>query len=133
MSRSTRRVLAAGGVGVALLLAVPAALAHQTVTSNGVSVTVHVAPDDEPQAGKPAQFTVVKVKRKGWRFRIGHCGCRLKIVDAEGRKVFDRPVNTTRTRVTFPRAAAYQVTFSGHVTRKGHRRSFAAGFAYRAS
>jgi hypothetical protein len=133
MSTSTRRVLAAGGVGMALLLAAPVALAHQTVTSNGVSVTVHVAPDDEPQAGKPSQFTVVKVKRKGWHFRIGRCGCRLRIVDASGREILDRAVNTARTSVTFPRAAAYQLTFSGRVTRKGHRRSFAAGFAYRAS
>ena len=49
MTRRTTGVLL--GFAVALLCA-GAAWAHQTATNNGVTVTVHVAPDDEPVAAR---------------------------------------------------------------------------------
>jgi hypothetical protein len=115
------------------LVAAPSALAHQTVTSNGVAVTVHVAPDDEPQAGQPATISVLGAKRKGWRFRFATCRCRLTVTDSAGSRLLDRAVRTKRTTFTFPRAGAYEVAVAGRVTRGKKTRKFTAKFAYRAS
>jgi hypothetical protein len=127
-------VLAAGTAAVAALgAAVPAALAHQTITSNGVAVTMHIAPDDSPVAGRPAQIVLVGARRHGWRFDRARCGCHLKITSSSGAVVFNRDVRRRVVAFTFPRAGAYQLAFSGHLRHGGHRRSFNAKFAYRAS
>ena len=117
----------------AALVAAPGALAHQTTTSNGVAVTVHVAPDDEPQAGRPAAINVMSARRKGFRFSFRTCGCRLTVTDSSGAVLLNRAVRTKRTTFTFPRSGAYEVAVSGRVKRGSKSRKFNAKFAYRAS
>jgi hypothetical protein len=120
-------------VCLAVLIAAPAALAHQTVTSNGVAVTIHVAPDDEPQAGQPAAINVLGARRKGYKFSFRTCGCRLIVTDSSGAKLLDRAVRAKRTTFTFPRSGAYEITVSGRVKRGSRSRKFTARFAYRAA
>jgi uncharacterized ParB-like nuclease family protein len=126
------RTVATVAACAAALTAAPSALAHQTVTSNGVSVTVHVAPDDEPQAGQPAAINVLGARRKGYRFSFKTCGCRLTVSDSSGAKLLDRAVRAKRTAFTFPSSGAYEITVSGRVRRGRSSRKFTARFAYRA-
>jgi hypothetical protein len=128
-----RVVLAfAVALAAAAYLAVPA-LAHQSVTSNGATVTMHVEPNDEPEAGSPASIRVLKVAVSSRaRFRFSTCGCRIKISDSSGHVLRDKAMQS-RTKYTFPKAGAYKLTYSGSYTRSGKRKRFSASFAIRAS
>lgn len=126
-----RRVLLAATAATALL-AVPA-LAHQTASSNGARVTLHVNPDDAPEAGVATAIRVIKVavpRRASFTYR--KCRCRLKITNSAGRVLADRRMNT-RATFTFPSAGAYRLTYSGRYRRSGRTKKFAASFAIRAS
>jgi hypothetical protein len=108
------------------------ALAHQTVTSNGARVTMHVDPDDEPQVGRSSSIRVLKVAvPRGSRFSFSSCGCRLKITNSAG-AVLRNSAMQSRTTFKFPKAGAYRLTYSGSYTRSGKRKRFAASFAVRA-
>jgi hypothetical protein len=116
---------------MAAYLAIPA-FAHQTVTSNGARVTLHVDPNDEPEAGTAASIRVLKVAvSSSSRFTFRSCSCRIKISDSSGHVLRDKAMQS-RTKYTFPRAGAYKLTYSGYYTRSGKRKRFAASFAIRA-
>jgi hypothetical protein len=131
--RRSARVAALASAITALAVAVPA-LAHQTSVSRGVAVTVHVLPDDEPVAGQPATIVAVNVRPpRGGRFAFRTCTCRVRVRTAAGTVVLNRRTGK-RTPFTFPQAGAYQITYSGtYRSKRGTTRSFAAGFAIRAS
>jgi hypothetical protein len=113
--------------------AVPA-LAHETVTDHGVAVTMHVLPDDDPQAGKAATITIVGVKPpKNGRFAFKRCTCRIKVTTASGDVLVNRRTGK-RTPFVFPDPAAYEITYAGTYRAKGGRtKHFSATFAIRAS
>jgi hypothetical protein len=108
--------------------------AHQTVFDHGVAVTLHVAPDDEPVAGRPATITVVAVKPPpGGRFRFGACACRVKVTSATGSVLLSR-LTAKRTTFVFPDPAAYEIAYSGtYRAKNGRTKRFSAVFAIRAS
>lgn len=111
----------------------PVAQAHQTVSSNGARVTMHVNPDDEPQAGVPTSIRVLSVKvPSGGRFSFSSCRCRVLIKNSSATTLLSRAM-TTRTTFEFPSAGAYQITYSGQYRRSGRTKKFAARFAIRAS
>ena len=109
------------------------AAAHQTSSSNGARVTVHVSPNDEPRAGSPSTVSVtrVAVPRRA-RFSFGSCRCRLRVTTSGRAVVADRAMGR-RTRVTFPRAGAYRLVYSGSYRQGGRSKRFAASFSIRAS
>ena len=128
--KSTTLIL---GAAVALGLTAAPAIAHQTVTSNGARVTLHVNPDDAPEAGVPSSIRVLSVKVPSRsRFAFRTCRCAIRITDSAGRVVMSRSMKTSTT-FTFPRAGGYQITYSGKYTRSGRTKRFAAKFAIRAS
>jgi hypothetical protein len=136
MQPAPRRAAAAAalllGGGVLAATAAPAG-AHQTAYGNGVAVTMHVAPDDAPVAGVPATVNVVRVAppRGGrWSFRTGRPT--LRITDSSG-KVVRTGRAKRHQKVTFKRAGAYQLVFSGRYKKAGRYRSFTTRFAIRAS
>lgn len=129
MHRVVLSVVAA--LAMTTFFAVPAG-AHQTVSSNGARVTMHVNPDDQPEAGQASLIKVLKVAvPRGARFGYSSCGCRLKISDSAGRVLRDGRM-TTRATFRFPSSGAYKLTYSGSYTRSGKRKRFAAAFAIRA-
>ena len=129
MSRLVLAMLAA--LAAAAVFTIPA-LAHQTVSSNGARVTLHVDPNDEPEAGVSTSIRVLKVAvPRGARFRYSSCGCRLKITNSAG-TILRNAAMRTRTTFRFPSAGAYRLTYSGKYTRSGKRKRFSASFAIRA-
>jgi hypothetical protein len=129
MSRHVLAMLAA--LAATAFFTIPA-LAHQTVSSNGARVTLHVDPDDEPEAGRSTSIRVLKVAvPRGARFSYSSCRCRLKISNSAGTVLRDAPM-TTRTTFRFPSAGAYRLTYSGRYSRSGNRKRFSASFAIRA-
>jgi hypothetical protein len=113
---------------------VASAVGHQTVADRGTAVTMHVQPDDAPLVGKPATIVVVKVAPpKGGRFTFRACTtCRLRVADASGHVLLSKRV-ASRTSFTFPKPAAYEITYSGSYRAKNRRiRTFRASFAIRA-
>ena len=56
------------------LVGAGAGYAHDRETNNGVSVTVHIAPDDDPIATQPATIVVEKVETKA-KFTWATCKC----------------------------------------------------------
>jgi hypothetical protein len=106
--------------------------AHQTESNRGVSVTMHVTPDDEPVSGQPSRVIVTKVRPNRGKFSWKSCKCYLRISDSTGRVVLNRKAKRT-TRFTFPRASAYELVFTGRVRRGGSFKRFRVDFAVRAS
>jgi hypothetical protein len=115
------------------VIAVAPASGHQIASNNGVSVQVHVNPNDEPVAGVATTIWVVRVKALNATFAWTTCRCRLEVVDSSGTPVLNSVARAPRTPVTFPEAKAYGITFSGRVKRKGVWRSFKVSYAIRAS
>ena len=116
---------------ILLMLGAATAPGHQTESSKGVSVTVHVTPDDEPVVGRVSTITA-RVKPSRGRFTWRSCKCYLRITDSSGRVVLNRRAKRTQ-RFTFPRATAYEIVFSGRVKRGGSYKRFRVDFAVRAS
>ncbi len=130
MNRFVLATLAA--VAAAAFFTIPA-LAHQTVSSNGARVTLHVNPDDAPEAGVTTTIKVTKVRvPRGARFSFRSCGCRLRITNSAGTVLRNASMGAS-TSFRFPSAGAYRLTYSGKYTRSGKRKRFSASFAIRAS
>jgi len=66
--RLCNRAALLGCCFLAALAAVSTAGAHQTASNKGVSVTLHVTPDDQPNAGSPSTIIVSKVRTSSGRF-----------------------------------------------------------------
>lgn len=115
-----------------LTLGAATAPGHQTESSKGVSVTLHVTPDDEPVAGRSSRITVTKVRPRRGRFSWRTCKCYLRITDSSGKVVLNRRARRSQS-FTFPRATAYEIVFSGRVRRGGRYVRFRVDFAIRAS
>jgi len=132
--RVPKRPAAAAVAALAVLALSAPALGHQTVSDRGVAVTLHVLPDDEPVAGKPATIVAVKVRPpKGGRFTFGSCTCRVKVATSTGKVLLNRRTGK-RTSFQFPDPAAYEITYSGsYRTKSAKTRKFSSVFAIRAS
>jgi hypothetical protein len=128
-----RSAAVAVAVAAAMAAALPA-LAHETVTDHGVAVTMHVLPDDEPQAGAPSTIVIVSAKPpRGGRFTFKACTCRIKVTTASGDVLADRRTGK-RTPFVFPDPVAYEITYSGTYRAKGGKtKRFSATFATRAN
>jgi hypothetical protein len=117
---------------VVALVGAGGAAAHQTATNNGVTVTVHVAPDDEPVATQEALVLVERVKTRTGRFAWANCRCTLEISNS-AREVLRKGAVTPRSAFTFPEPGAYRLTVSGRVKRKARWATFKVSFAIRAN
>jgi len=130
-----RRIFILALLGAAsLMLVVAPGWAHQIASNNGVSVQVHVNPNDEPIAGTPTTIWVVRVKNvkgKGL-FSWATCRCQLKVFDSSGTVVQSGAAKAAQTAITFPEAKAYGITFSGRIKRNGIWKTFKVSYAIRA-
>jgi len=60
------------------LLASPVS-AHEVKISGDVGGTLHIAPNDNPQAGQPAQAWIALTRRGGQIIPLAQCNCQLAI------------------------------------------------------
>ena len=129
-----RRISAFACCTATILLTLGAATApgHQTESNKGVSVTMHVTPDDEPVAGASSRVIVTKVRPNRGKFTWKSCKCYLRISDSTGKVVLNRKAKRT-TIFSFPEATAYEILFTGRVKRGGSFKRFRVDFAVRAS
>lgn len=130
MSKKRLRLALSACLAVALIGA-GAASAHQTLVNNGVAVTLHVTPNDEPVAGEVAELLVPKVKTRTGKFSWATCRCTVKVSDSDKNVLLSAPAKP-RTEFTFPALAAYKIEIAGRVLRKGKWASFKVAFAIRA-
>ena len=120
-------------LGIMLAIAgATSAPGHQTESNKGVSVTMHVTPDDEPVSGQQSRIIVSKVRPSRGRFSFRNCACYLRISDSTGNVVLNRRAKRT-TLFTFPRATAYEIVFTGRVKRGSRYKRFRVKYAIRAS
>jgi hypothetical protein len=117
---------------IPLMIGAATAPGHQTESSKGVSVTMHVTPEDEPIAGRSSKILVTKVRPNRGRFSWRSCKCYLRVSDSAGKVVLNRRARRSQS-FTFPRASAYEIVFSGRVKRGRSFRRFRVDFAIRAS
>jgi hypothetical protein len=118
------------GVAVALTGS-GVASAHDRETNNGVTVTVHVSPDDEPIAGQASTIVVEEVETRS-KFNWATCKCTWKISDSSGAVLFKGPARV-RTPFVFQASGAYQLTLAGRVrVTKTRWRWFKINYALRA-
>jgi hypothetical protein len=128
-----QRPLAVALVSLAVALTgAGGAAAHDRETNNGVSVTVHVAPDDDPIATRPSTIVVERVETKA-KFRWATCKCSWRISNAAGAVLY---LGKARVRMpfVFPESGAYQLRFVGRVWVQKIRRwrTFKINYALRA-
>lgn len=107
------------------------AAAHEPQTSNGVTVTLHVDPDDAPVAGQAATILIEDVRTRTGTFAWKTCACTLAVADATGAVVRKGPAGRA-TAIVFPQTGAYLVTFAGRVKRSGAWKAFKVTWALRA-
>lgn len=130
--RALRAAGVAGAVALAAAAGTASAPAHQTTTNAGVSVTLHVNPNDEPVAGAQTPIHIVRIRTpKGGKFSYRTCGCRLLVQDSSGATIFNGPMGK-RATVVFPREAAYRLTYSGAYRKGSRTRRFRTTFSVRA-
>ncbi len=132
MGRKGLRSAFACCTAVMLVFGVSTALGHQTKSNKGVSVTMHVTPDDEPVSGAASRILVTKVRPNRGTFSWKSCKCFLRVSDSTGNVVLNRKAKRTM-KFTFPRATAYELLFTGRVKRGSKFKRFRVSFAIRAS
>jgi hypothetical protein len=115
----------------ALTFLVPSAAAHQTLVNNRVSVTLHVAPNDEPVAGEQTIVWIVRIATRKGKFSWTKCACTLKIFEPDGNVLLDGKA-LRKTMFTFPEVGAYGITVAGRVRRNNAWAKFKVTFGIRA-
>ncbi len=102
------------------------ASAHTVKISADVGGTLHIEPNDNPQAGQPAQAWFALTRKGGKAIALKECDCRLAVY-AEPHTPKEpallepslKPVSAERyqetpgAEITFPKAGAYQLALTG--------------------
>jgi hypothetical protein len=127
-----QRPFAVALVSVAVALTgIGVASAHDRESNNGVSVTLHVNPDDEPIATAQSVLLVEKVETRA-TFTWATCRCTWRITNAAGKLLYLGKARV-RTPFVFPESGAYQLRFVGRVkVTKVRWRVFRITYALRA-
>ena len=84
---------------LACVVASQGAFAHDRESNNGVTMTLHINPDDEPIATQPALLVIEKVETKSV-FSWKSCRCSMTISDSNDNVIRSGPVGA-RTVFTF--------------------------------
>ncbi|MEM7726375.1 MAG: hypothetical protein AAF208_08375 [Cyanobacteria bacterium P01_A01_bin.45] len=120
-------ILATGGISAgSIIINVPVLLAHKIKTDTDVGATLHIEPNDNPQAGTPTTLWFALTRKGGKVIPLEECNCQLKIykepVKQKDSSIIQpnlKPISAEKyqgipgAEVTFPTPGAYQLRFSG--------------------
>ncbi|WP_008310561.1 hypothetical protein [Leptolyngbya sp. PCC 6406] len=113
------------------------ALAHQVQVAQDVGATLHIEPNDMPQAGTPSQVWFALTLAGGQSVPLADCDCTLILYDAQGAVVDNptlEPVSAEDYRqipgamVTFPTVGAYELVLAGQPQGSGNFTPFELQF-----
>ena len=102
------------------------AIAHKVEISGDVGGTIHLEPDDNPQAGKATLAWIALTRRGGQTIPLQQCNCQLAVY-AEPRQKDAKPLlqpslkavtaekyqGIPGAEIVFPKPGAYQVELKG--------------------
>lgn len=101
-------------------------LAHTVKVSGDVGGTIHIEPNDNPRAGKPAETWFALTRKGGQVIPLSECDCKLRIYAqpySPGEPALLepalKPVQAERyegipgTEITFPKPGLYELKLSG--------------------
>lgn len=120
-------------VGPVMILASPLrGSAHETEVSGDVGATLHVEPDDNPQAGVASTAWFALTQHGGHLIPLSECNCQLSVYAQpyqEGDAPIAQPSLTAVSaegqagipgaEITFPRAGAYELVLQGEPVTDG--------------
>ncbi len=114
--------MVASGVIALELNLLPPALAHQVKAGADVGVTLHIEPNDIPQAGVATPVWFALTQRGGAVIPLADCDCRLTLYDGQNQAIAVPPLTPTTaetytaipgTEITFPTVGTYTLVLTG--------------------
>jgi len=108
-----KKILRSAIVGLifAYSLSAPLVFAHVTAKDQGIEVTLHIDPGDNPIVGQIAKlhFNIVQGKDS---VDASNCGCMIT-VEKQGTLLFGKDINNFEFDYVFPEKALYTVILHG--------------------
>lgn len=111
---------------VATVTTITPVLAHKVEISGDVGGTIHIEPNDSPQAGKAALTWVALTRKGGQVIPLQQCNCQLTVYSQPRTKnaspLLQPPLKAVSTEgyknipgaeIVFPKPGAYQVELKG--------------------
>ncbi|MEO1348944.1 MAG: hypothetical protein AAFW84_09105 [Cyanobacteria bacterium J06635_15] len=102
------------------------AIAHQVKTTDSVGATLHIEPNDTPQAGVPTEVWFALTRQGGESIPLADCDCQLMIytqpLTPEATPLLNPPLSATSAEgytaipsaeVTFPNVGNYTLALTG--------------------
>ncbi|HEY9643382.1 MAG TPA: hypothetical protein V6C57_23030 [Coleofasciculaceae cyanobacterium] len=116
--------------------------AHEVQISGNVGGTMHIEPNDTPQAGAASLTWFALNRRGGQPIRLADCQCTLSVY-AQPRRPGDSPIqqptlsasdvegrsSVPSAKITFPRAGAYDLVLRGQPAAAGSFSAFELKFS----
>lgn len=110
-------------ITIALAIVPLAASAHVFLTDGGITVLMHVNPNDDPVAGQPATllFGITDISNK---FNAANCDCQVTVKDSSGKQLLSVALPNISTQIdaslyefsepfTFPDKDVYSIEVTG--------------------
>jgi len=127
--RRTSGFITAGIVIAGLIGVTPPTIAHQVQIATDVGGTIHIEPNDNPQAGTPGLAWFALTRKGGELIPLQACNCQLSVYK-QPRQPGDTPVqqpslqpvtaegyqNIPGANITFPQVGAYELVLQGEPT-----------------
>ncbi|MBI4783906.1 MAG: hypothetical protein HY785_21690 [Oscillatoriophycideae cyanobacterium NC_groundwater_1537_Pr4_S-0.65um_50_18] len=117
-------ILSVFGIAFAPLIGTLPSIAYrqQVASSNSVGASIHLEPNDTPQANQASPMQFVLTQRGGGLIPPESCACQVAIYNSANQTIAQNiPLSTASTKasqaieamITFPAADSYTVVLSG--------------------
>lgn len=129
--------VAIASLSLVILGAHPPTPGHQVQVATDVGATLHIEPNDMPQAGVPSDLWIALTQVGGTPIPLEHCDCALAVYDSTGSLVAEPPLTPVSPEdyrqipgatVTFPQVGAYGLVVTGQPQGDGNFSPFELTF-----
>ena len=117
------------------------AYAHEVKVSGDIGGTLHIAPQDHPHAGKPAQAQIALIRKGGEILPLAQCNCKLAVYPephTEGSSpLLEPPLKAISAEqyqgipgaeIVFPKGGEYELELNGTPKAGANFKPFQLGF-----